>query len=150
MPRIGQAENMPSARFRSVAQASNLPAGGHQGGRISKAQESNNSQRYAQAYAGCPASGQTHEDDCHLCTYNRCESLATVLASAAGTLKWVTGSLVVNNNSSDRTGEVVEEFAGYPGRFRYLFGAAKASHMLLTRASKARGDVMAFIDDDVT
>ena len=89
-----------------------------------------------------------------LCTYNRCESLAKVLASAAclelpKSVDWEV--LVVDNNSSDRTGEVVEEFCRrYPGRFRYLFEPRQGkSHALNAGIREARGDVIAFIDDDV-
>lgn len=60
-----------------------------------------------------------------LCTYNRCQSLARALESAAA-LKVPESDmweiLVVDNNSTDKTREVVESFCGqYPGRFRYLF-----------------------------
>jgi glycosyltransferase involved in cell wall biosynthesis len=60
-----------------------------------------------------------------LCTYNRSESLAKALASVARSkvpesIQWEV--LVVDNNSGDRTKEVVEEFSRqYPFRFRCLF-----------------------------
>ena len=60
--------------------------------------------------------------------------------------------LVVDNNSSDQTREVVEEFADrYPGRFRYLFEPQPGkSYALNSGIREARGTVLAFIDDDVT
>jgi glucosyl-dolichyl phosphate glucuronosyltransferase len=90
-----------------------------------------------------------------LCTYNRCQSLSKALSSvAASTLppsvKWEV--LVVDNNSCDQTREVVEDFCRrYPARFRYLFEPQTGkSHALQTGIREARGDVVAFTDDDVT
>jgi glycosyltransferase involved in cell wall biosynthesis len=90
-----------------------------------------------------------------LCTYNRCRSLLKTLDSvAASTLpdsvRWEV--LVVDNNSSDQTPEVVEEFCQqHRGRFRYIFERRQGkSHALNTGIQEARGDVFAFMDDDVT
>jgi glycosyltransferase involved in cell wall biosynthesis len=90
-----------------------------------------------------------------LCTYNRCQSLAKALASAAAltlpdSVEWEV--LVVDNNSRDQTREVVEDFCGrYPGRFRYLFEPQPGkSYALNAGIREARGDVLAFMDDDVT
>jgi glycosyltransferase involved in cell wall biosynthesis len=90
-----------------------------------------------------------------LCTYNRCQSLATALGSVAasdlpGSVGWEV--LVVDNNSKDRTREVVEDFSRrYPGRFRYLFEPRQGkSHALNSGIREARGEVLAFMDDDVT
>ena len=86
-----------------------------------------------------------------LCTYNRCESLAKALASTAclqlpGSVDWEV--LVVDNNSSDRTREVAEEYCRRsPGHFRYLFEPRQGkSHALNTGIREARGDVIAFIE----
>jgi glycosyltransferase involved in cell wall biosynthesis len=59
--------------------------------------------------------------------------------------------LVVDNNSSDQTREMVEDFCRqYPGRFRYLFEPRQGkSHALNTGIREAHGDVIAFMDDDV-
>jgi glycosyltransferase involved in cell wall biosynthesis len=90
-----------------------------------------------------------------LCTYNRSQSLTKALESvAASTLPssvaWEV--LVVDNNSSDQTREVVEECCSrHPGRFRYLFESQPGkSHALNAGIREARGDVLAFMDDDVT
>ena len=90
-----------------------------------------------------------------LCTYNRCETLAKALGSvAASTLpesvEWEV--MVVDNNSPDRTRDVVEDFCRrYPGRFRYLFELRQGkSYALNTGIREARGDVLAFTDDDAT
>ena len=50
-----------------------------------------------------------------ICTYNRCRSLATVLESirnlnVPAPVEWET--LVIDNNSSDATREVVKRFSG--------------------------------------
>jgi len=90
-----------------------------------------------------------------LCTYNRCQSLQRALESAAvlilpESVEWEV--LVVDNNSSDGTRQTAEEFCSrYPGRFRYLFEAQQGkSYALNTGVREARGDVVAFMDDDVT
>ncbi len=90
-----------------------------------------------------------------LCTYNRCHSLAKALESAAALRlpepdQWEV--LVVDNNSNDQTRAVVEDFCQqYPGRFRYLFEPQQGkSHALNAGIREARGDILAFTDDDVT
>lgn len=90
-----------------------------------------------------------------LCTYNRCQVLVHALESAAAlqvpdSMQWEI--LVVDNNSNDQTKEVVEEFCcRFPGRFRYLFEPMPGkSHALNAGIREAKGDTLAFIDDDVT
>jgi glucosyl-dolichyl phosphate glucuronosyltransferase len=90
-----------------------------------------------------------------ICTYNRCERLATVLRSLENVetppdLEWET--LVVDNNSKDRTRAVVEGFIRTDrSRVRYLFeGRQGKSHALNSGIAAARGDIIAFTDDDVT
>lgn len=90
-----------------------------------------------------------------LCTYNRCEILSKALDSVAcsvlpNSVGWEV--LVVDNNSRDRTRDVVSDFSRrYPGRFRYLFEAQQGkSHALNSGIREAHGDVVAFVDDDVT
>lgn len=58
---------------------------------------------------------------------------------------------MVDNNSRDQTRSVVEEFCNrYPGRFRYLFEPQPGkSYALNTGIREARGEVLAFMDDDV-
>jgi glycosyltransferase involved in cell wall biosynthesis len=90
-----------------------------------------------------------------LCTYNRAGSLAKALESVAASklpasVNWEV--LVVDNNSSDQTRQVVEDFPQrYPGRFRYLFepqqGLCNARNAGILNA---RGEILAFMDDDVT
>ena len=66
-------------------------------------------------------------------TYNRCQSLAKTLESVAasslpGSVEWEV--LVVDNNSTDQTRQVVEDFRfSYPGRFRYLANQIQANHL---------------------
>lgn len=89
-----------------------------------------------------------------LCTYNRAESLPVALESVAtqsvpGEIRWEV--VVVDNNSSDRTSEVVEDYTQkFPGRIRYAFepeqGLSRARN---TGVRMARGRIIAFIDDDV-
>jgi glycosyltransferase involved in cell wall biosynthesis len=90
-----------------------------------------------------------------LCTYNRCEELAGALHSialsqVASSVTWEV--LVVDNNSTDRTRNIVENFCcQYPGHFRYLFEAQPGkSYALNAGIANASGDVLAFVDDDVT
>jgi len=90
-----------------------------------------------------------------VCTYNRCQTLARALASIAASrmpssVEW--DVLVVDNNSSDGTREVVEHYRRqYPGRFGYLMERQQG----LSRARNAgvrgsAGDIIVFTDDDVT
>jgi len=90
-----------------------------------------------------------------VCTLNRCGSLAETLKSLAASrlpapVEWEV--LVVDNNSTDRTREVVEDLSRqYCGRFRYVFEPTPGkSFALNTGIREARGDVLAFLDDDVT
>jgi len=90
-----------------------------------------------------------------ICTYNRCDMLATVLRSLAALdvdprLSWEV--MVVDNNSTDRTREVVEQAAAEGlGNLRYLFeGRQGKSHALNSAIEAAEGEILAFTDDDVT
>lgn len=90
-----------------------------------------------------------------LVTFNRCQSLATALESVVQSIlppsvSWEV--LVVDNNSTDQTPQTVEEFSRqYPGRVRYLFEPTSGkSHGLNAGIAAARGDIVAFVDDDVT
>jgi glycosyltransferase involved in cell wall biosynthesis len=89
-----------------------------------------------------------------LCTYNRCASLETVLNGLAAeelppSIEWEV--LVVDNNSSDRTRNVVEGYCRrYPRRFRYLFESQPGkSHALNAGIRDVQSRVLAFVDDDI-
>lgn len=89
-----------------------------------------------------------------LCTYNRCQILAKALNSIAAqilpeSVEWEV--LVVDNNSTDHTREVVGEFCRKcPDRFRYLFQPRQGlSYARNAGIHEAHGDVLAFVDDDV-
>jgi glycosyltransferase involved in cell wall biosynthesis len=89
-----------------------------------------------------------------LCTYNRCETLAKALESISASIlpseiPWEV--LVVDNNSRDQTREVVEKFCSrYPSHFRYMLEPQQGkSYALNTGIRQARGNVLAFTDDDV-
>jgi glycosyltransferase involved in cell wall biosynthesis len=90
-----------------------------------------------------------------LCTYNRARILAKALESVATqampqSVGWET--LVVDNNSTDDTPHVVEDFQRrYPERIRYLFEPQQGlSYARNAGIREARGDILAFIDDDET
>ena len=90
-----------------------------------------------------------------VCTYNRSRTLANTLEGVAASrvddsVQWEV--LVVDNNSTDRTREVVEDLCRrYPARFRYLLEPQGGkSYALNTAVRESRGDVLAFMDDDVT
>lgn len=89
-----------------------------------------------------------------LCTFNRCESLRAALSSVAvsqmpESVSWEV--LVVDNNSTDSTRAVVEEYSDkYPGRLRYLFEARPGkSNALNTAIRETKAQILAFMDDDV-
>jgi glucosyl-dolichyl phosphate glucuronosyltransferase len=90
-----------------------------------------------------------------LCTYNRCLMLPKALDSLVeqrlpDAVEWEV--IVVDNNSDDQTRSIVDDYVRrYPGRFRYLLETEQG----LSRARNAgiqvaRGEVIAFVDDDVT
>jgi len=89
-----------------------------------------------------------------VCTYNRCQNLSKALDSVArsalpSSIQW--DVIVVDNNSKDRTREVVDALCSrWPGRFSYLFEPRQGkSYALNTGVSRAGGDILAFMDDDV-
>ena len=90
-----------------------------------------------------------------LCTYNRSANLSRALESVAvcelpSSIEWEV--LVVDNNSNDKTRAVIEEYCRrYPGRFRYLFEPRQGkSHALNSGIRESEGEILAFVDDDVT
>jgi glycosyltransferase involved in cell wall biosynthesis len=89
-----------------------------------------------------------------VCTYNRCGELQGTLASLAASqvpdsVEWEV--FVVDNNSTDQTRAVVEEFSRvHLGRFRYIFESIQGKSWALNRAVReVSGDVVVFTDDDV-
>jgi glycosyltransferase involved in cell wall biosynthesis len=90
-----------------------------------------------------------------LCTYNRSKSLTRALESVAASqmpnsIGWEV--LIVDNNSKDETREVAESFCSEdPIHFRYVFEAQQGKSFALNRGiQEASGDILAFIDDDIT
>ncbi len=89
-----------------------------------------------------------------VCTHNRCDTLGKTLESLAAStipasVEWEI--MVIDNNSSDRTREVVEDFSRRsPGRFRYGFEPRQGKSFALNRGiSETQAEVLAFTDDDV-
>lgn len=90
-----------------------------------------------------------------LCTHNRCQSLAVVLENLVrqampGSATWEI--LVVDNNSTDETRNVAEEFAtNHPERIRYILETRQGlSFARNAGISQSSARVLAFTDDDVT
>ncbi len=90
-----------------------------------------------------------------VCTYNRCQQLEKALESIVASempdsVEWEV--LVVDNNSTDQTSEVVKKFSKkYPKRVRYLIETQQGKSFALNQAIRqSRGDILAFTDDDVT
>jgi glycosyltransferase involved in cell wall biosynthesis len=90
-----------------------------------------------------------------LCTYNRCQGLRVALESVAlskvpPSFDWYV--LIVDNNSNDGTREVAESFClRDPKHFRYIFEPQQGKSFALNRGIReATGEVLAFIDDDIT
>ncbi len=86
-----------------------------------------------------------------ICTYNRCESLRETLEALQNqTAKGDFEIIVVDNNSTDRTNETVNEFSSrskWP--VRYLFEPIQGkSHALNRGINSAKGEFIAFCDDD--
>ena len=88
-----------------------------------------------------------------VCTYNRCDDLSELLGSAVGQTTDGTFTyevLVVDNNSSDGTREVVNRFISHGHtNVRYLFeGKQGKSHALNSGLAAAAGSIYAITDDD--
>ena len=89
-----------------------------------------------------------------VCTYNRASSLGKTLESlrqmtVPPDLKWEL--ILVDNNSTDSTREVVGEFARTSEfRVRYVFEPRQVlCHARNTGVANANGEIIAFTDDDV-
>src|SRR5579872_592596 len=89
-----------------------------------------------------------------LCTFNRCASLRRALESLARqmlpeSVEWEV--LVVDNNSTDGTRDVAAEFCRMnSARSRYVFEPEQGKSNALNRGIRdAKGEILAFIDDDV-
>lgn len=88
-----------------------------------------------------------------IATYNRCESLIKTLqsiAEQAGIEKADYEIVVVDNNSTDKTKEVVEGFKrAFPGNLIYLFEQRQGKTFALNKGiESARGEIIAMTDDD--
>lgn len=90
-----------------------------------------------------------------ICTFNRAASLKMTLASlqqlqVPPSLRWEL--LLVDNNSSDTTRDVIDQFAASSGwNVRHLFERQQGRSFALNAAiSEAEGEILIFTDDDVT
>lgn len=87
-----------------------------------------------------------------VCTYNRCKTLHRMLDSfyeQEGLDPRQFELIVVDNNSTDETSGVSSSFSDRPG-FRYVFEPRQGLSAARNRGTaEARGDVVAFLDDDV-
>jgi glycosyltransferase involved in cell wall biosynthesis len=88
-----------------------------------------------------------------ICTFNRRSLLARTLDSLAETrapgISWEV--IVVDNNSTDRTREIVESrIERFPAPLRWIFeGQRGKSHALNTGIRSTTASIIAFTDDDV-
>jgi glucosyl-dolichyl phosphate glucuronosyltransferase len=88
-----------------------------------------------------------------VCTYNRAQKLTETLNSIIAqslpdSHTWE--ALVVDNNSSDQTRQVVEGLQRqFPDRIRYVFEPKQGiSNARNTAIRESRGEILSFIDDD--
>jgi glucosyl-dolichyl phosphate glucuronosyltransferase len=88
-----------------------------------------------------------------VCTYNRCgvleESLSRIAGQQAGGLRYEI--IVVDNNSTDQTRQVIGAFAATARRpIRYIFEPRQGvSHARNAGIAAAKAPILAFFDDDV-
>lgn len=88
-----------------------------------------------------------------IATYNRGQNLRATLEILLGQetgLEFGYEVLTVDNNSTDRTKEIIESFSSrWEGRLKYLFEPKQGKCFALNRAIKAsKGQIIAFTDDD--
>lgn len=88
-----------------------------------------------------------------ICTYNRCESLKDTLNSLLaqeldGEFSYEV--IVVDNNSKDKTKEIVEGYISkFNGKLKYLFEPKQGKSYALNKGiNEAGGEIIAFTDDD--
>jgi GT2 family glycosyltransferase len=88
-----------------------------------------------------------------ICTRNRADSLRQTLESlfCSGNLESPNWEVLVVESSTDHTGEVCREFERrFPQHFRFLTEKKLGkSNALNTAIAAAKGDILAFTDDDV-
>ncbi|MBY0374149.1 MAG: glycosyltransferase [Bryobacteraceae bacterium] len=87
-----------------------------------------------------------------ICTYNRAAKLERLFRGLAqpGVVPPDWEILVVDNNSKDDTKQVTERFQQLRPEVRYIFEPTPGkSHALNTGIREARGELLAFTDDDV-
>lgn len=99
------------------------------------------------------SSNQLVELSVVICTYNRAEVLSDTLRSYSK-MRLADDPcielLVVDNNSSDRTKQVVDEFKERLPRLRYVFEpVAGLSYARNTGILEAKGALVGYVDDDV-
>src|SRR5689334_20013129 len=88
-----------------------------------------------------------------VCTYNRCgllhESLSRITSQQSDGLRYEV--IVVDNNSTDDTRQVIEAFAGSPNCvLRYVYEPQQGvSYARNAGIATARAPLLAFFDDDV-
>jgi glycosyltransferase involved in cell wall biosynthesis len=89
-----------------------------------------------------------------LCTYNRASSLGNTLASlkqlsVSGGLSWEL--ILVNNNSTDGTAEIIDQFARTSGlNVQHVFEPRQGKAFALNSGiRRTQGAIVAFTDDDV-
>lgn len=88
-----------------------------------------------------------------ICTRNRASDLRCTLRSLASTRvpdDWRTECVIIDNNSSDNTQQVIAEWEPGPWRKRgYIEETPGLSHARNRAIQESRGDVILFTDDDV-
>jgi glycosyltransferase involved in cell wall biosynthesis len=87
-----------------------------------------------------------------VCTYNRARTLHLMLESffAQQDLNRLNHELiVVDNNSTDDTGQATEAFSNHPGFSYVLEGRQGLSFARNRGIAEAAGDFVSFLDDDV-
>jgi len=87
-----------------------------------------------------------------ICTYNRAKLLQQTLAGIARQTFPADQFevLVIDNNSTDRTAQVVAEFAGARPAPRYVVETQQGLDHARNRAlAEARGEIVVFADDDI-
>src|SRR3989338_3698323 len=87
-------------------------------------------------------------------TYNRAGSLRGILDNFKKMRcdkDFMYEIIVVDNNSTDNTKEMIGQFAGgFDGRLRYIFEGTQGKQYALNSGIKnAKGEILAFTDDDV-
>jgi glucosyl-dolichyl phosphate glucuronosyltransferase len=86
-----------------------------------------------------------------VCTYNRCNYLKETIESIIEAIgkREDCELIIIDNNSTDQTSEIVESFSSFSSLKYYLETKQGLSHARNRGMREAKGEVLVYLDDDI-